>query len=219
MDILDLRDGCRQNLVTYTERAFQELPPIRKPDILDIGCGTGVPTMALAGMTDGRITAVDADAESLGRLREKAGDLLLTGRMTLIHGSLLSVDLPLEGFDIVWAEGLLNVIGFRTGMTRAGRYLKSGGFFVVHDECGGREEKLKIAGELHYELINSFKLSHDTWWKEYFQCLEKSIEMFKSTRVMSRLDAGVIGKELLEIRDFRENPGRGGSVFYIFRKE
>ena len=44
---------------------------LEKPEILDIGCGTGVPTLLLAEKFNGHITATDSDTKSINRLEEK----------------------------------------------------------------------------------------------------------------------------------------------------
>jgi methylase of polypeptide subunit release factors len=45
------KDVFRQPLIEYTIKAFNQLPPINQPNILDIGCGTGVPTLELTIMS------------------------------------------------------------------------------------------------------------------------------------------------------------------------
>ena len=42
------RDRFREPLLKYTRKAFQLLPKLDKPRILDVGCGSGVPTIELA---------------------------------------------------------------------------------------------------------------------------------------------------------------------------
>ena len=44
-------DIIREGLSKYTRKAFQVLPKLDKPCILDIGCGSGVPTIELAKIT------------------------------------------------------------------------------------------------------------------------------------------------------------------------
>jgi len=41
-------DQLRITFLKYTKNAFEMLPQIDKPRILDIGCGSGVPTLELA---------------------------------------------------------------------------------------------------------------------------------------------------------------------------
>jgi len=50
-DVLsEMKDHFRERLNKYTRRAFQMLPKVENPHILDIGCGSGVPTIELACM-------------------------------------------------------------------------------------------------------------------------------------------------------------------------
>ena len=55
------KDACRKNLNKYTIRAFQTLPKMEAPTILDIGCGSGVPSLELARQCNGKIIGLDID--------------------------------------------------------------------------------------------------------------------------------------------------------------
>ena len=44
MNRFEIRDRCRRNLNRYTLRAFSLIPVPADPYILDVGCGSGVPT-------------------------------------------------------------------------------------------------------------------------------------------------------------------------------
>ncbi|MDD1764348.1 MAG: class I SAM-dependent methyltransferase [Methanobacteriaceae archaeon] len=65
------KDHFRRKLLNYTRKAFFKLPDIENPKILDLGCGTGVPTLELARISKGQITALDNDQESLDQLNQK----------------------------------------------------------------------------------------------------------------------------------------------------
>ena len=70
------KERIRKRLLKYTRKAFRMLPEMDKPRILDIGCGTGIPTMELARLSNGRITGLDIDKTALNELYikiEKAG--------------------------------------------------------------------------------------------------------------------------------------------------
>ena len=70
-DYYQIKDKCREGLLTYLSEVFFQIPGIAYPKILDIGCGTGVPTIWLAENTNGIITAIDTNKHSLDRLQEK----------------------------------------------------------------------------------------------------------------------------------------------------
>ncbi len=49
------KDESRRNLLKYTRKAFRMIPGIKNPDILDIGCGSGIPTVELAKLSGGKV--------------------------------------------------------------------------------------------------------------------------------------------------------------------
>jgi ribosomal protein L11 methylase PrmA len=52
------RDRFRRRLFKYTRKAFQLLPELDKPCILDVGCGSGVPTIELAKLSNGEVVGL-----------------------------------------------------------------------------------------------------------------------------------------------------------------
>lgn len=70
------QDHLREGFNKYTRKAFQMLPGLDKPEILDIGCGSGVPTIELARLSNGQIIGLDIQQfllDELKRKGEKAG--------------------------------------------------------------------------------------------------------------------------------------------------
>jgi len=98
-------DSFRECFNKYTIKAFRILPELEKPRILDIGCGSGVPTIELARLSDGEIIGIDIDQESLDRLSRKIEREGLTKRVKAIKCSLQDIRFPDNSFDIIWAEG------------------------------------------------------------------------------------------------------------------
>ena len=47
------KDLVRKRLLKYTRKAFRMLSQMDKPRILDIGCGSGAPTLELARLSQG----------------------------------------------------------------------------------------------------------------------------------------------------------------------
>ena len=48
------KDLVRKRLLKYTRKAFRMLSQMDKPRILDIGCGSGAPTLELSRLSQGR---------------------------------------------------------------------------------------------------------------------------------------------------------------------
>ena len=48
-------EQLRARFLKYTREVFYKLPEMDEPCILDIGCGTGIPTLELAKLCNGEI--------------------------------------------------------------------------------------------------------------------------------------------------------------------
>jgi ubiquinone/menaquinone biosynthesis C-methylase UbiE len=212
------KDRIRKRLLKYTRKAFRMLPKLDKPRILDIGCGSGMPTMELARLSNGEVVGLDIDQGLLDVLRgnvEKAG---LSDRVKVINRSLLDMNFPDESFDIIWAEGSINVIGFKRGLQEWKRLLKPSGFMMVHDERGSVKEKLEQISSCGYELLGYFELDVDTWRTEYFAPLEKLV---LEAQVKYGGDIGAseaLHEAQRELDMFKENAERNSSVCFVMRK-
>jgi len=64
-------DRLRERLLRYTRKAFRLIPEQDKPRILDVGCGSGVPTIELAKLSKGEIVGLDIDQSRLNELNRK----------------------------------------------------------------------------------------------------------------------------------------------------
>jgi len=106
-------DVVRRYLLKYTRKAFRMLPKFHNPPrILDIGCGSGVPTMELARLSEGEVIGIDIDQPALDKLIKKTGKAGFSDRVQAINCSILGMSFPDESFDIIWSEGSIFVIGF-----------------------------------------------------------------------------------------------------------
>jgi len=79
------KDLVRKRLLKYTRKAFRLLPQLDKPCILDAGCGSGVPTMELARLTNGEITGLDINQELLDLLTKKIEKAGLSARVKAMN--------------------------------------------------------------------------------------------------------------------------------------
>jgi len=208
-DIFEIKDECRKNLTRYTIQAFSLIPEIDNPQILDIGCGTGVSSLELIKKCNGVIHAVDPDLLSIERLRAKVLMLNLKGRIRIFNDSIFNTEIFKDKFDIVLAEGLLNVIGFEKGLSLLVGHLKENGYLIIHDELKDDLDKRVMFESFKLKLLDSFVLDENVWWKEYYVCLERKISSTNKDNLFE--------KEINEIAGYRKNPLEYRSVYYILQ--
>jgi len=212
------KDRVRARLLKFTRKAFQLLPVLGSPSILDVGCGSGVSTMELAKLCDGRIVALDIDEHALDRLEAKIKKAGLSHRMRTLKRSMVDMDFPEESFDIIWSEGSIYVVGFENGLREWARFLKPNGFLVVHDETGNLDEKLRKISSCGYDLIDYFILDQDVWWTEYYVPLQKLIEKMRPRCAGDPNALVLIDRNQHEIDMFKVAPERYHSTCFIMRK-
>lgn len=212
------KDRVRERLNKFTAKAFQMLPKMDRPQILDVGCGTGVPTLKLAELTNGHITALDTDQNAIDSLRRKIVESGLSGRVKAIKQSMLDMDFPKESLDLIWAEGSINHIGFKRGLTEWGQLLKPKGYLAVHDEKNNLAQKLDDIPDSGYELLGYFNLDEQTWRKEYFFPMQRLINETRSKHEGDRDTLALLNKEQQEIDVFKRDPASCCSVFFVMRK-
>jgi ubiquinone/menaquinone biosynthesis C-methylase UbiE len=211
------KELIRAHLNRYTRKAFQMLPRIDSPRILDVGCGSGVPTTELARLSKGEIIGIDIDQPSLDRLAERIEETGLSDHIKTQHCSMLDMDFPDESFDIIWAEGSISVIGFKRGLQEWKRLLKPKGFMVIHDEEGNIKQKLEQIFGCGYELLGHFKLSTATWQTEYFTPLEELVHEAWAKHADDPKITDEVKEAQREVDEFKQNPERNSSVYFVIR--
>jgi len=212
------KDHIRENLNKYTRKAFRMLPKCKNPHILDIGCGTGVPTIELAKISNGHVIGIDIDVTTLNLLRRKIKEIGLNNQVSVIKDSIMTMDFPKESFDIIWAEGSIPVIGFENSIKRWSRFLKPNGFLVIHDENKDKTKKLGLIAKHGYTPIAQFELTDNLWWLEYFTPLEQLIQEFRHKYPNDSDLSNELNKDQIEIDKCKSNSTVISSFFVIMQK-
>lgn len=224
----------------YTKKAFRMLPRLDNPHILDIGCGTGRPTLELAKLSKGEIIGIDTHQPFLDELNKEIEGSGLSDRVKAINCSMFEMDFPLESFDVIWAEGSIYIIGFERGLNEWKKFLKPNGYLSVHDmtwlrpnppseiydywqrvypEISTVEENLKLITKCDYNLIGHFTLPEDAWWFEYYSPLEKIIEGIRKKYSKDIEALEVIESEKEEIEMYKKYYKWYGSAFFVMQKK
>lgn len=212
------RDRLRANLLDYTRKAYRMLPQLTRPRILDVGCGSGVPTLELARQSGGDIVALDIDREALDKLVIKAASEGLSSRITVVHSSMLEMHFPPNSFDVIWSEGAMTFIGFERGLTEWRGLLVPEGCLVVHDALSDLQRKIAVTYACGYTMLGQLELSPAVWWNEYYKPLKKQLEVLQAVASPDKKVISEINNAVREIEEFDPGSDRFGSVFFILKK-
>ena len=211
------RDTFRKNFLKYTRKAFHQIPKIDNPLILDIGCGSGVQTLELASQSNGKIIAIDIDELVITKLRKRIGERNLTNRINVENCSFRKMKFSEESFDTISAEGVGGFINIETSLKEWKRFIKPKGFLVLHDDARRLSSKLKVISKYNYTMIGHFMLPEDAWWKDYYQPLEKQINLLMKKYQSNPTILEALKKHKGEVDNFKKNPQTSG--FVIIQKQ
>ena len=227
-------------IIKYTTKAFRMLPQMDTPRILDIGCGRGRSTLEIARLSDGQITALDIDQSALEVLSNRMAAEGFSERIKTMNRSMFEMDFRDESFDVIWAEGSIFIIGFERGLKEWRRFLKTGGFLVVHEMVWlqpepPREireyweriypgicsipENIECIRACGYGLVGHFALPEDTWWLEYYKPLEERVEKLRGKYADKPGALTVLEKEQHQIDLYKKYSQWYGSAFFIMQKK
>jgi len=210
-------DDFREILLKYTRKAFHLLPKLDKPQILDIGCGTGVPTIELAKLSNGYITAMDINSEDLKILEDKIKVHGLENRISIIRESLLKNEFKNRSFDIIWAEGVIHIIDFEKGFRECRKLLKKEGFLVLNEAIKGIKDYITQLSSFGFRLYDWFKLPNNAWWDEFYKPLESRIKELSEMNLNKNLK-NKISRYKKEINLVKTDPKNFNTAFYILQK-
>ena len=231
------RQGAGRN--KYTQKAYEMIPRINKPKILDIGCGPGMQTIKLAKMSDGNVIGIDVFEQYLDQLRELIKKENLEDRVKAENMSMTEINYPEKSFDIIWAEGSIFIIGFEKGLLEWKKFVKDKGFIAIHDMAYTRDdppkeledfwqstypdiktvsENIEIIKKSGYKVLGHFPLPDDAWWEFYYNPLQKRLKIFKEKFKDNPKGMEFIKFTELEMEMHKKYNKWYASVFYVMQK-
>jgi len=212
-EYFNIRDRCRMRLVKYLKQVLDNLPEFNNPKILDIGCGTGIPTLWLAKKYKGTIMAIDTNKHLLDFLEHKIQRKKPLSRIETKNVSFFDLVIEPEYFDLILAEGFLNVVGFELGFKTVIEKLKWGGYFIIHDEHKNHDKKNKLIQENNCKIVSSYLLDETIWWKYFYNQLDNEINKPENAHLKS-----LFINEINEIEQYKRNPSLFKSIYYVVLK-
>ena len=210
-----------------------------EPEILDIGCGTGAQTLALAANTNGHIIATDLIPAFLAQLDKNLARRGLEERIEIREADMNELPFPEASFDLIWSEGAIYIMGFDNGLTEWRPLVKPGGYLVVSEVSWFRpdrpqevqefwnqnypairtvDENLAAATERGWVLVGNFHLPKEGWVEEYYRRLEGRLAAFRQANVDDPDALGVADLTELEMTMYSRYSDFYGYEFYILRR-
>jgi ubiquinone/menaquinone biosynthesis C-methylase UbiE len=127
--------------------------------VLDVGCGQGVHSCAIASKFGCRVVGVDPARANLLQARRQAMLLFVTERTHFAYGAMEAQPFAAEQFDIIWCRDMLVHVGpLEQGISECARVLKPGGRMMVFNTymtaLAHPDEMSLICNPLHVHLVN-----------------------------------------------------------------
>ncbi|HZF55951.1 MAG TPA: methyltransferase domain-containing protein [Polyangiaceae bacterium] len=237
-------DEVTREALTRLRRAGldERLKARERPCVLDLGCGPGRQTLTLARELGVVITAVDQHAPFLEELRSAARAQGLEAIVDARLGDFAALHDAPGSVDLLWSEGAIYTLGFRSGLERWRPLLPAGGFAAVSEATwltdgpepeprafwseayptmGTVASNSAAAREAGFEVLGAFELPEAAWWDDYYAPLLDRVERVRP-RALSQGGEGsdlarAIAETEREIDLYRRFCRSYGYVFYLLR--
>ena len=207
--------------------------------IADVGCGTGASTLLLARLLNAQITAVDFLQDFLDVLEDRAKNMALSEKVTILCCSMDNLPFGDNEYDVIWSEGAIYNIGFERGVKDWNRYLKAGGLLVASEitwitssrpselqkywdeeypEIDLASSKIHVLEKNGYSPIGYFVLPEYCWLENYYRPMQNSFENFLNRNGSSEEAHEIVEGENREIELYEKYKAYYSYGVYVARK-
>ena len=209
----------------------------RNPRVMDVGCGSGMPTKILARRLGARILAIDNHRPMLERLDRDAA----REGLDIETRELSVICMPFEAgtFDLLWSEGSIFIPGLERGLEDFEALLAPGGYLAFTEMCLFRDdpaaqlrdwfdgvypgvktvqEVRDLALAVGFEPVGDFRLPDSAWWDDYYDPMLERIEVLEARNAGVAEASELYARCRLEAEMFRRHCASYGYAFFVLRK-
>jgi SAM-dependent methyltransferase len=213
----------REAFLEHTRRAWALIPPFgsASPRILDIGCGTGTPTIELARLSGGEVVGIDIDEPALEVLRRRVVDAGLGDRVTIRHASLHDNGFPGAAFDVLWEEGVLHLLEVDRSLSECRRLLKPGCHLVMHETVRWLDGIRGTLIDHGLELRSMVPLPRHFWlthWAEPLDERLRAYEQLHEGEVVDELTAAALAAHRAAVELIRTDPDATSCAYAVAQR-
>lgn len=221
----------------HTLRALGLVPGTTPRAVLDLGCGPGAQTVALASaLPEAHIVAIDVLPSMVERASRRFVESGIDDRVTAMAADMADPPIAPGSQDLIWCEGAIYNVGVTEALRRWRPVLGPGGCVAFTEpvwlvdappqeirnwwrseyppitDVAGVRSRVDLAG---YGTIASFDLPPSAWWDEYYEPMQTRI-----AELHSRLPDDVIAGEIVaaartEIDHFRRYADCYSYAFFV----
>jgi trans-aconitate methyltransferase len=209
----------------HTRRALRSVPGPPPRSVLDLGCGPGAQTLALASaLPEARVVAVDLLPSMVEKANRRIAAAGLGDRVVAVLGDMASPAVEPGSQDLIWSEGAIYNVGVTEGLEAWRHLLPPEGsvaftepVWLVANPPGeirdwweaeypsitdraGVEARIAAAS---YRTVASFVLPASAWWTDYYEPMQDRIAALRRRLPGDPVAQEVAAAAELEIGHFR----------------
>ena len=221
----------------HTLRALSLVPGDPPRTVLDLGCGPGAQTLALArALPQATILALDVVPAMVQETERRMRQAGLGDRVTAGVGDMAAPEVDPKSQQLIWCEGAIYFLGVSRALNLWRPLLADGAAVAFTEATWFRpspvaelrewwlsqhpsmtdDAGVRLAiDEASFRTVDSFRLPADAWWDEYYRPMLDRIEELRARLPNDPAAAEVIASAEEEIGYFRRFSDWYGYTFFI----